>query len=60
VALPGIVVLGIPNPAGTHCPFGKIAPFPFTVMSFTTIAKQDRPKPALFTMPLRVTLEFGR
>jgi hypothetical protein len=53
-------VVGIPNPACTHSPFGKIIPVPFTVMSLTTKAKQDLPKPALFTAPLRVTLEFGR
>jgi hypothetical protein len=60
VALPGTVVFGITNPAGMHPPFGKIIPVPFTVMSLTTIAKQDWPKPALLTAPLRVTLEFGR
>ncbi len=60
VALPGIVVEGIDNPAGIHSPFGRIIPVPFTVMSLTTIAKQDFPNPALFTAPLNVTLEFGR
>ena len=59
-ALPGTVVVGIVNPAGMRSPFGKIIPVPFTVMSLTTIAKHRTLQPALFTAPLRVTLEFGR
>src|SRR5689334_18295977 len=57
---PGMVAMGIVNPAALHPPLSVMSPVPLIVMSFMTMTKQDWPWLDLFTAPLIVTLAFGR
>src|SRR4029077_541977 len=59
-ALLGRFPVGIDKPCAAHPPVSRMLPVPLINTLSTTIAKHDWPLLALFTAPLKVTLECGR